>query len=816
MPISILIEPDTVASNPRSPQWRTVCLKLPYVWALPYKYRDSMQFHILADVNSRVMQCETIIVTGPKGLAALEAMGMYIRNVPCGYDALLGASVKLAGGQRVIIAPVLKDMRTYGRTMRFLYVRSFDRIARPATFMRQPTFHHTHITSGQHEYYSGIFDSYLKPLAEGGAAFIAVDLETTKLITTEYNGLKRNWGACITVVGYSFVFWRNAQWYIESYTQEFASEADYRLASKVAACPLHKSMHNGQYDATYFTRWNMLLNHYTHDTQDWFKSVTPHLKKRSRGKETKGFYSLQAVSNLYLMDSTYWKDGRGTSGMEYFRYCAMDCHRTACITIAQLNFPRKQTMHNYTMSAYLRPVCQVGGLRGFRILEDERKKVKEDYLRSMRESEEWIKTATGYGSGQSKQLLPLLAAIGEWAKSEGIIGARTIKDTSKESMRDIADWHPIFAHLSARLREARQKSKWLSTYIMKPGWSAATHNGGWYDEYGRPQGGWGPEGQYFLYKLDPFGTDSRRLASSASNLWTGGNGQNIPGDLRVMYGGYPGCELGASDLSAAETRTTAYLSKCNTMREAVESVRDFHASNSEFFFGIPYELIYSDEFAASPDPVIQKKAVLDKEVRNLGKKINHAANYMMGVRVFIENAGIRVILKMQELLKLPVEWQPQDVVKFVLNRFDKRFPEVRNAWATEQAIEVLTTGRLQCVTGYAPLFLESPMHNKSVLNQCVATESQHLSAQIALRIFHNLWLAEQANPDMLYALLQIHDENMFGFPTGTDKAALDTIYLGAADAELPFNFNWRDGTQAVLRIPADKPLYGPRWYDVKG
>lgn len=816
MRISILLEPGNVPAKPGTANYKAACLKLPYVWALPFNLRDSIAFHTLADASSRAMQCDYIVVTGAKGLEALEALGLRIRNAKCGYDSLLGASVCLPAGQRVIIAPVLQDMRNFGRTMRFLYLRSMDRLLRPNTYLRQPLFNHTHIQPGLQEHYSKLFDDYAKPLAEGGACFMSVDLETTKEIVTDYLGIKRHWGACITVAGYSFAFWRNGQWYIESYTQEFASEADYRLLTKVAALPLHKTMHNGQYDLTYFTRWGITLHHYTHDTQDWFKSVTPHLKKKSRGKETKGFYSLQAVSNLYLMDSTYWKDGRGATGMEYFRYCAMDCHRTACIAIQQLTFPKRQTMYNYTLSAYLRPVCLVTGLRGFRVLEDERMKVRDEYLRRWREADEWVQTVFGCSSNQRAKLLPALQAMGEWAIKHRVVGARDITKGDKNSLRDIADWHPLFAVCVAKIKEARQCKIWLSTYVMKEGWSANKHNGGFKDVDGNWTGGFGPPGEYLLYKLDPFGTDSRRLSSSASNLWTGGNAQNYPEAMRKMLGGYPGCDLASSDLSAAETRTTAYLSKCNTMREAVEGERDFHASNSEFFFGIPYELIYDDEAAASEDPAIQKLAVKDKVVRNLGKKINHAANYMMGVRVFIENTGIRQVLKMQELLKLPADWQPTSVVKFVINRFDKRFPEVRNDWATEQACEVLTTGRLQCATGYAPLFLESPMHSKSVLNQCVATESQHLSAQIALRIFHNLWLSEQAHPDLLYTLLQIHDENMFGFPASSDRAKLDEIYLAAADAEMPFDFTWRDGTKACLRIPADKPLYGTRWYDVKG
>ena len=807
MVISILLEPSDVKGKPGSAQYISTCLKLPYVWAMPYTLRDSFKFATRAD---QCMRSNWIVVTGPIGLAALESLGLHIRDNKCSYDALLSASVMMAGGQRVVVAPTLKDMRTYGRTMRFLYRRAMDRLLRPTTFFTPPEFHHTHIANGMQEHYMDVFAGYAGDAAGAKPVFMSVDLETTKLMQTVHNGVTRNWGAVITLAGYTFAFYsKSTGWYFETYTQEFANESDYRLLSQVMSSPLHKTMHNGQYDSTYFARWNILCNRYTHDTQDWFKSVTPHLKKKSRGKDTKGFYSLQAVSNLYLTDSTYWKDGRNTTGAQYQRYCAMDCHRTASIAVAQLLATTKETFNNYCLTAWLRPVCQVAGLRGMRIDEKARAAARESYLDRNRKATEWVYAVAGCSPNQSDKLLPIMQAISQYALTHKLVGARLIEDTSKESLRDISDWHPLFAILADTIREARQTAKWLSTYILKPGWSAATHNGG----TGAAGSGWGPAGDYLVYKLDPFGSDSRRLSSSASNLWSGYNGQNVPGDLRKMFVGYPGCGLASSDLSAAETRTTAYLARCNNMREAVEGDSDFHAANSEFFFGIPYAEIFDDATGAT----------INKVVRNLGKKINHAANYLMGVRVFIENSGIRTILKMQDLLKLPGDWTPPQVVKHVLDKFDARFPEVRNQWANEQAIEVLKTGRLQCITGYKPLFIESPMHSKSVLNQCVATESQHLSAQIALRIFHNIWLAEQQHPDLIYAVLQIHDESMFGYLAPADdeaheacKLKLSAVYLEAADAELPFNFQWRDGTNAVLRIPADPPKFGKSWYDVKG
>ena len=800
---------------------RAAFIRLPYIWSLPFTARDSITFTYDVDV---ALRHRFAFATCDKTLAKFEDAGLQLRNHKCGYDSLLGASVSHHTGCIVSCLPTRQDMNTYGRTMRVMNRRIWDRVLRPNTYAPIIPMSHTIIRKGLQGFYKD-------ELCNSKPIFISIDLETTKEVLVadpSTSGVRsraefvsdindgtatyvKKFGAVITLAGYTFVYADTSQpsgLRYDTYTQEFASEADYELLTRICAMPTPKVMHNGKYDMHYFTRWRIPVVNYCFDTLYYMKSVTPGFRKKVRGKGAKGFYTLQSASNFYCFESTYWKDGRNATGDAYHRYCAMDCHRTAQVATQQLRMGSSYAVNNFLLSFWRLPVCIVMGMRGLRILEDERRAKKAQFLDELADYQKQVTNLYGCNANQSKSLLPYFQAFGELAKAAGLKGAKTIETTGKEVIRDLGELHPLFHRCVKPVKEARNRKLWLSSFILKKGFNRDDFNGGF-----------GLEGDFFMYDLDPFGTASRRLSSSKSAFWIGGNGQQIPASLRSMYGAIPGYKLAASDGSAAETRTTAYLSRCIAMRNAVEGDQDFHSANAAFFFGVKYEDIYDDT----------AKKTINKVVRDLGKKINHAANYMMGARVFVDQAGATVCYKMKELLSLPDEWTLIQVASYMLNKFDQRFPEVRNDWATEQAYEVASTGHLQCVTGYKPLILDSPFHSKPCLNECVATESQHFAAQINLNVTHELWLAEIRTGGAVLPLMQIHDENLFAvrddytmqkvdtkgklYWSGTPE--LDQLYQDCADREYDMKFTWSDGVPAKLKIPADNPIVGLNWLDVK-
>jgi DNA polymerase I-like protein with 3'-5' exonuclease and polymerase domains len=118
--------------------------------------------------------------------------------------------------------------------------------------------------------------------------------------------------------------------------------------------------------------------------------------------------------------------------------------------------------------------------------------------------------------------------------------------------------------------------------------------------------------------------------------------QNIPVGpvVKSTFVADDGFYYGECDLEQAETRDTAYLSGDSKLIAAVEGDKDFHSLNASAFFGKPYDSIW--------DSV--KKKTKDKSLRDLAKRVNHGANYLMGAKVLVETMGLKKIYEAAKLL----------------------------------------------------------------------------------------------------------------------------------------------------------------------
>ena len=763
--------------------------KTPYVWALPYAAK-SLIFETSNLENA--LAADHVLVCNIEGVKLMESAGYVLRDSTTNYEVLYGCASGLGGGRVYMAVPTLRDMRIHSRVMRFMYIRLMDRIFHPERFLDAPGFNHVHIKQGTQ-------DAYMRKFKASTPVLIGFDLETSKKyeLRDPARPLPLHYGAVITMASYTFCFYENSKWVFETYTQDFASEADWELLDTVARLNVPKTLQNGQYDMTLLLRWGIPLVNYAHDTQDWFRSVTPHLKKKVQGKASKGFYNLQYIANFYLTHSTYWKDGRKTSGKDFQLYAARDAHNTAAICIAQLGRVVKETFVNYTISSANVYPCVVMGMRGLRYDDVERLRLTDKYVAIKCKEDEIIQATFGCTANQTKVQLPYYQAMGQAALALGYKGAREIEKADKNARRDISLWHPVFAELLAPIESSKRASKWLTTYILKPGLSARNYNGGFAHQ------GVEVDDEYFMYKLDGFSTDTRRLASSQSNLWIGGNAQNIPKALRTLYVPPRGKVFVASDYEAVETYCTAFNAKCETMYRAVSGEHYFHALNAVEFFGVEYSEIFDDA----------TKTKLNKAIINMAKRVNHGANYLMGVYVFIETVGIEMIYEMKTVMRLPEDWTVFQVVKSVLDKFDVRFPEVRGAWATEQAFEIIHTGRLQCITGYKPLFLESPLDSKSTLNTAVATESQHVgTGYISLKALMAMYKAEFTGSQH-EVILSVHDETMWACRP-EDVKTTGELYTKCAAITIKYPFRWANGEEAVLKVPTSEPVASDTWAGV--
>lgn len=216
------------------------------------------------------------------------------------------------------------------------------------------------------------------------------------------------------------------------------------------------------------------------------------------------------------------------------------------------------------------------------------------------------------------------------------------------------------------------------------------------------------------------------------------------------------CEL---DNEQSETRCTAYLSGDANLISAVESPLDFHAINIERFFGVPYSSVIGP-----------KGEILDLELRNLSKRVNHGANYNMGPAVLLKTMGEENVDRAKILLKLPKHWSRLRVCEYLLGLYEKAYPEVKSIWYPAVKTQIRSTNRLVSPLGWTRYCFGNPDKSKSDLNAYVAHPPQNLSVSIINEAFKDLfWRIQATNSKDFRLKAQIHDSIFFQIRVGQEN-----------------------------------------------
>jgi len=764
-----------------------------YVWGAPSTMRRMMTIvpyyafrKYMAEHGAKL---EGVIVTGKKSLETLEGYGVHVRNAGVAYGILHGCAdrlkLKTNVGARYVIcvcAPSIDEMNAGGRTARFMYMRWLQKISEPQRFVKPAILSWSDAADSG----GGVLEECLN---SPDLRFISIDLETTKEIETrnpntgEYVKVR----GVIDLAGYCFAFHDpEAGWYYRTVVHDMTSMINLEWLRYVCNSDTPKTLQNGCYDLAYLTRWQVPLRNYVHDTMYWMKSVTPFLS---------GYYNLSSIATFYLLTSAYWKDGRkAQTRYEYKEYCARDCLMTAQIAVGQLSLTSKYTFNNFSSRFYTVPVTLTAEMRGALLDEQVYEKTVREYELKSVVAAENVRKWTGVGPNQSARLLPIFKGFELLARKLKMPDVQTITSTDTKNRANLVLFHPLASKLAEEIANARRYEKWLSTYLKVELWSSENNAG-----YGR-------EGRVYLFRLDPFGTESGRLSSSSSSFWAGGPGQNIPNELRKIFKAPEGFVYAGTDAPQSETRTTAYCSRESRLRDVVEGIHDFHSFNASAFFGIPYNEIYDDASG--------KK--LNKELRDLAKRVNHGANYNMGAFVLLTTIGVTNVRRAQRLLNLDSSWSLIQVCAYLLQSFDRTYPGIRGRWYFEQIQKVLKTGRLGCVSGYAPLVLTSPLDSKMNLNSIVSLDPQNWSVYISLAAANNLLSAELGGSGIKY-LHQMHDENLTLVPTSAGHTVkdIDDYFRRHCANEQTMSWTWHDGSQAKLVIPVGETVFGTHWSDMK-
>jgi DNA polymerase I-like protein with 3'-5' exonuclease and polymerase domains len=508
------------------------------------------------------------------------------------------------------------------------------------------------------------------------------------------------------------------------------------LLRQVNALPQAKAMHNGMYDSTHSICYHAEPLNWIIDTM-----ALQHAEFCSLPK------SLDFVASLHLHDYIQWKDEAEASSKSqdinrYWAYNARDTFSTLRIAISQLKtlppYARKNYARQFPM-VYPSLYCN---FEGFQVDIEVRNKLRatalDKQLLALRQLKLLVDDSE-FNPGSPKQVAYIIYDI--FGASDPKIGWRKDPATKKKTkmqrgtdeknLKACGEQHPILLRLTDAIISYREAQKAIGTYF-----DFALKNG------------------RLIWALNPFGTDTNRMACTSSSFWCGTQVQNIPPYAKGMLVADTGFLLMEADQSQSDARGTAYLAQDTNLMAALEDPeKDFYKSLGTLFFGIPY-------------PEVTKafrNAVL--------KRIVHGTNFMMGAATFIDNAGVANILLGAEVLgtKVSLSAKPKsdevslkDFAHSLLESYHRPFNRVR-PWYIEVKNEIRATHLLKSPSGHTRYFFGDIDKKYQIFSSAVAHGPQHLTGAVLNLGFWKIWKLQKQYPTQLRMKAQIHDSSLQQF-----------------------------------------------------
>lgn len=585
------------------------------------------------------------------------------------------------------------------------------------------------------------------------ADLIAIDIETAKepirIISISYTAIFSDY---------------------TSHTVVFNLDSEYMLTwiGKFNSLPAKKIFQNGKYDNAYLTRYNVPVHNYMLDTANLFHCWYSELPK-----------DLGALQAFCVRTGAYWKDlAKSGNAQDHLLYNALDTWATACSALVLIHKMPQWAINNYLNEFPLNFPCHMSEMLGIpRDMEALTKasKQQEEIITSHNAELDTMLGTTGFNVASPKQKKLLLTVLG--------CADIAAKSTDEKSLAKAAYRHPLNARIISNITKVQKARKLKSTYLT-PG-----------KEFN----------DTILYALNPHGTDTSRLASREHHFWCGLNIQNIPRGkiVKSTMVALPGWRLGECDLEQAESRDTAYAAGEEKLIAAVSGDKDFHSLNAASFFGVSYEDIWD---------VIKHKAK-DTERRDLGKKVNHGANYLMGAQVLVDTMGEKNIYLAAKLLKLPAHMcHPKMIAEYLLKKFHDTYPGLSLIYYPRIVAEIMTTRMItsrathECKyqaskQGLVRYCFDNPQTNKQAKNAYVAHVSQSLNAMTLNKSYMQVFYDVAMHPEHKHnfrLLAQIHDSILFMFREGHE-------YLGQMvkeRMEIPVTIKGYDNKIRTFTVPA--------------
>lgn len=544
-----------------------------------------------------------------------------------------------------------------------------------------------------------------------------------------------------------------------------------------------KAMQNGKYDCAYFARFGAPVRGYYYDTKNMLHAWYSELPK-----------DLGFVVALQVRDSMYWKDlGSSADKNEQYLYNALDCWGTAEACIAWLAAAPKWAKKNYVEEFKVVPalhMCEMTGMRRdldrldkYADESDERQKQTLNSLRTMI-------NAPYFNPSSPVQVKALMRVLGGKEKE--------VESSDETHIAALSYKHPLNERILTKILDYRGDRKETSTYLSRGVGTVGPKKG----QDLRKE--FGPDhNRRILFSISPDGTDTGRCASKEHHFWCGLQVQNVtaededtPARVKETIVADEGWDLWEFDFSQAEDRGVAYKSGDENLLGIFERNVDSHSYKASLFFGIPYEEIYD---------VVNRKTIM-KDIRQLGKRVNHGANYNMGANVLVDTMGAKALRKAQKLLHLPKHWDLKGIAQHLLNAYEKAFPDVKSIYYKSIISEIKVTNRLTGDTGWTRYCFSQATDSKTALNSYVAHVTQSLNAMILNKAFLNVFNSLGLNPNFKL-IAQIHDSILCMIRHGHEHLADEVV------KQMTFSTPIKDckGVVRNLTVPVDSKKLGKNW-----
>lgn len=409
--------------------------------------------------------------------------------------------------------------------------------------------------------------------------------------------------------------------------------------------------------------------------------------------------SLAVMCSMYTREP-YYKDMIGDDYYHYNCLDAMITYKCAMAIEKELEeFGVHDFYHKYLN--HLIPILLSMQLRGVRVDTKKRALAAEELKRVMNNDQKKLNDAVGHeiNVNSPKQMSDFLyRELGLPIQSHRKTGKTSTNEAALKSLAKISP-NLLFV-LILSIRETR---KLISTYL---------------------EAEIDPDGRFRCsYLLS--GTETGRLASRMSATGTGGNLQNVPkGIAREVFIPDEGKMFLSADLSQAEARVVAYLAKEEGLIEIFESGKDIHSQVAASIF----------------DKELKN---VEKEERELAKRIVHASNYGMGARHFAELTELSISDAQEKL-----------------NLYHIHYPGIR-IWHMEVARELKRTRILTTPMGRKRMFFGR--WNDALLRDAYAYIPQSTVADVVLRGMLSVYKMLPKTCDIVF---NIHDEIVVQVPIG--------------------------------------------------